>query len=589
MSQPVLAPAGTRGGSWGRTARLVWRLFAPAPLPVVAAVGLMTLNGCTAGLYAVTVAGLVNGLTGHGPALAWTAAFTAVVLLELGTNTYREVTDTWLGNTATLRAQGLVLERAGAVALERFLDPLFHDRLGRAGHDLGPRIKGWVDGALSMLNSLVRVAGLLGAVLLLGGGAFLAGAVLVATLPLVLSRSRVAAADRARDARTARPKRLAGAFHELATGRAPAAEVRLFDLGPWLRARWREAYRAWADADRWANRRRLGWDAFAESGNAAAFVAVLAFAAARLVGRAGVAGVFAGLLQAVTGLQGSLSGLLYSAGSMHTHAIVLDEVAALLAEPVASYPPAGPAGENGPARVTATGLRFRYPGATTEALCGLDVALEPEQVVALVGPNGAGKSTLAALLLGLYGPTAGGVWPALSPGAGAASAVLQDFVRFTLPVRDNVGFGDLARRDDDAALLAALRQAGADLQTELDLWLGTDFGGPDLSGGQWLRLALARGMLPAAGLVVLDEPTAAIDPVAEVDIVRRLLAFGRGRTAVVVSHRLGIARASDRILVLEGGRVVEEGDHDALRAAGGLYARMWEAQAAWYRPDAAQR
>ena len=120
MSQPVLAPAGTRGGSWGRTARLVWRLFAPAPLPVVAAVGLMTLNGCTAGLYAVTVAGLVNGLTGHGPALALTAAFTAVVLLELGTNTYREVTDTWLGNTATLRAQGLVLERAGAVALERF-------------------------------------------------------------------------------------------------------------------------------------------------------------------------------------------------------------------------------------------------------------------------------------------------------------------------------------------------------------------------------------------------------------------------------------------------------------------------------------
>jgi ATP-binding cassette subfamily B protein len=354
--------------------------------------------------------------------------------------------------------------------------------------------------------------------------------------------------------------------------------VRLFALGPWLRERWDEAYRAWADADQRANRRRLGWDTFAESGNALAFVAVLAFAAARLAGRAGVAGVFAGLVQAVTSLQRSLSGLLYSVGSMHTHAIVLDEVAALLAEPTtaADEAPDGPA----PHGLSAEGLCFRYPGGTADVLADLNLRLDPGRVVALVGPNGAGKSTLAALLLGLYRPTAGRVRTVET-----ASAVLQDFVRFTLPVRDNVGFGDLGRRNDDHALLAALQQAGSKLDTGLDDWLGADFGGPDLSGGQWLRLGLARGMLPQAGVVVLDEPTAAIDPLAEVDIVRRLLAFGRGRTAVVVSHRLGIARAADRILVLDAGRVVEEGSHEELRAAGGLYARMWETQAAWYRAD----
>lgn len=305
------------------------------------------------------------------------------------------------------------------------------------------------------------------------------------------------------------------------------------------------------------------------------------------------------VLTAIGGLVNSVARLAFSGREFVDHAGYARDLRVLLLElpddgarAVSGAPP-------GPTQVAfphplRRGLRleavgYRYPGGDRDALCDLHAEIAAGSVVALVGSNGAGKSTLAALLLGLYRPTAGGVRRASPPGAGAASAVLQDFVRSTLPVRDHVGFGDLARRDDDAALLAALRQAGSDLQAELDLWLGTDFGGPDLSGGQWLRLALARGMLPAAGLVVLDEPTAAIDPVAEVDIVRRLLAFGRGRTAVVVSHRLGIARAADRILVLEGGRVVEEGGHDALRAAGGLYARMWEAQAAWYRPDAAEQ
>lgn len=169
-----------------------------------------------------------------------------------------------------------------------------------------------------------------------------------------------------------------------------------------------------------------------------------------------------------------------------------------------------------------------------------------------------------------------------------ASAVLQDFVRYTLPVRDNVGFGDLARREDDAALADALERAGSDLGAGLDTWLGNEFGGPDLSGGQWLRLAVARGILPEADLIVMDEPTAAIDPLAEVDIVRRLLALGRSRTAVVVSHRLGVARAADRIIVLDQGRVVEEGTHEHLLSRDGLYARMWRAQASWYQLPAGE-
>lgn len=178
----------------------------------------------------------------------------------------------------------------------------------------------------------------------------------------------------------------------------------------------------------------------------------------------------------------------------------------------------------------------------------------------------------------------GGVWRTRTALGGA---VFQDFASYTLTVRDNVGFGDLARICDDVALLAALRRAGselADADAGLDEWLGPAFGGRDLSGGQWLRVAIARGIVGHRPFLVLDEPTAAIDPVAEVDLVQRLLDVGRGGTAIVVSHRLGVARMADRILVMDEGRVVEEGTHAALVAAHGLYARMWQAQAAWYAP-----
>ncbi|MGI8913085.1 MAG: ATP-binding cassette domain-containing protein [Chloroflexota bacterium] len=215
--------------------------------------------------------------------------------------------------------------------------------------------------------------------------------------------------------------------------------------------------------------------------------------------------------------------------------------------------------------------------------------------VALVGENGAGKTTIVKLLLGLYQPDAGRILmdgvdlraidqPTLRA---AMSAVFQQFVRYQLTFAENVGIGQPARLDDRPQLEAAVERAGASeilarLPDGYATLLGPDVGGVDLSGGQWQRVALARGFFREAQMLVPDEPTAALDPLAELAIFERFLELARNRTALLISHRLGMARLADRVLVLVHGQLVEAGPHDLLVQAGGEYAALFGVQARWY-------
>jgi ATP-binding cassette subfamily B protein len=245
------------------------------------------------------------------------------------------------------------------------------------------------------------------------------------------------------------------------------------------------------------------------------------------------------------------------------------------------------------ARVT-----FAYPGAARPVLDEIDLILQPGERVALVGENGAGKTTLAKLLLGLYQPTAGRI---LIDGVDLAdldlewwrrraAAVFQDYVKYELTVGENIGFGDVSRLNDTPAIRTAAARSGADaVVTELPLGYQTMLGkaydeaGHDLSIGQWQKLAIARAYLRDAAVLVLDEPTAALDARAEVEVYRRFRDMAEGKTVLLISHRLGSARLADRIIVLEHGRIVEEGSHAELVARGGRYATMYTAQAQWYR------
>ena len=237
---------------------------------------------------------------------------------------------------------------------------------------------------------------------------------------------------------------------------------------------------------------------------------------------------------------------------------------------------------------------FRYPGSERDIYAGLDLELRAGESVAIVGVNGAGKTTLIKLLARLYDPTEGRITVDgtdvrdLAPDEWQqrVAAIFQDFTRYELPARDNVAFGAASAVDDDALRTAAERAGALDIIERLpDGWntpLSRRFsGGIDPSGGQWQRIALARALLAVdqgAGVLVLDEPTANLDVRAEVELYDRFLELTRGVTSVVVSHRFSTVRRADRIVVLDQGAVVEDGDHASLLAAGGHYARMFRLQ-----------
>lgn len=242
-------------------------------------------------------------------------------------------------------------------------------------------------------------------------------------------------------------------------------------------------------------------------------------------------------------------------------------------------------------------VRFKYPGTERYILDGLSFVIEGGKHYSFVGANGAGKTTITKLITGLYSEYEGEI---LINGEdvktisnerlkGAAVCVFQDFARYQITVGENVALGCAGCEDEDARVEAAVSSVGlSDAVAALPKGLDTPLGkiaedGQDLSGGQWQRVALARAVTSPAPLRILDEPTAALDPMAESEVYRQFEQISRGVTTIFISHRLGSTKLADEIFVIDGGKIVERGTHERLAANGALYAEMFESQRSWYQ------
>jgi ATP-binding cassette subfamily B protein len=243
------------------------------------------------------------------------------------------------------------------------------------------------------------------------------------------------------------------------------------------------------------------------------------------------------------------------------------------------------------------GVGFRYPGAERWAVRGLSFTLNAGETLALVGENGAGKTTLVKLLARLYDPDEGRILLDghdlreydLADLRANIGVIFQDFVRYHLTAAENIAVGRIEARDDRARIVEAARRSLADeviekLPNQYDQVLGKRFqSGIDLSGGEWQKVAIARAYMRDAQLLILDEPTAALDARSEFEVFKRFKELSEGRTAVLISHRFSSVRMADRIVVLKDGAVDAIGTHEELLAQRGMYAELFELQAAGYR------
>ncbi len=531
-------------------------------------------------------------------ALALTAAYVTTIAIPPALGPLEDALSAWLEDR-TVREVDRRLIRAGESATDLGLigRPGFHDELGV--------VEMSVIFATQLLRMVATVGtsavALAGVLVLLGSlHPLLPVALAAVALPHLIFEARhfqlayEALGVRARDAREMEY------YAKLATEPQAAGEVRVLGLGGFLLSRYRQRYQS---AFREMSRLRLS---YLRTATVFALLHALALAGGfwYVASRAAAGGLTLGdlalyvngIIQAEA-LLAMLPGWTEPAYTavLHLHGLFrfLDG-----ARPTVSLPATGeglPAPQRFREGIELREVSFSYPESSRPVLDGVSFTLRAGQVTALVGHNGAGKSTLVKLLTRMYDPTEGQVLldgvPLSEYDLGSLrsriAVVYQDFARFSLSLRDNIAVGAGSIGDGDVQRGA--RWAGVDgwveeLPDGYDTELTRRFeGGVELSGGQWQKVALARGAMGDAALAILDEPTSALDADAEYALFQRFRELVEGRTGLLISHRFSTVRMADRIVVIEGGRVLEEGTHEELVKRGGRYAELFEMQAGRYR------
>lgn len=541
-------------------------------------------------------------LIGRGTASLGAAAVPLLVLAVLGglttvSSSVAALQERVLGEMVERAVWRDVLEVCHSVDLQVFDDPGFFDQAARVEENAAWRTRVVVQAMATLAGDVLAViAGTAG---LLSLAPLLAPPLLLAGVPLLLASRLAGRREFAFAVEQSQPYREREYLQEILTHRNEAKEVRAFSLSTALRSRWESSYSAYLTA---LNRHVRSLTRLAVTGGvlsstltaAAMLVALLLVARGELdVSAAGAA------LVAVRLLGSRVSSLSRGLSTIFEASLFLSDLQRFRSRARRDKAEPGPLLPEAPGEfdeLVASNISFTYPGADEAALKDVSIRIQRGEVVALVGENGSGKTTLAKLLADLFEPDDGAIfWDGVdvrhwdSDSVRRRIAVLfQDFIRYRFTAHTNIGLGRADEQIAEDRIRAAAEQADADgflraLPAGYDTVLGKEYaGGTDLSLGQWQRVALARAFVRNAAFVILDEPSASLDPRAEHDLFERIRSLFTGRTVLVISHRFSTVRSADRIYVMAEGRVVESGGHTELMEREGLYAELFQLQASKY-------
>jgi ATP-binding cassette subfamily B protein len=504
--------------------------------------------------------------------------------------------DSLLGERLSTTTSVRLMEHAAMLDLEDFEDSEFQDRLERARTQAAGRT-GLTTQLFSQAQDLVTIASLV--VGLVAYAPWLVALLAVALVPAFLGEVYFNAQTYWLNYHRAPERRELDYVRQVAASAETAKEVKIFALHAFLIERYRTLATSFFRANRRIAIRRAAWGSLLTAISTFAYY----FAYAYIVWRTLQGDFTIGNLTFLSGsflrLRGLLEQFLAGFSTVAGQAMYLDDLFSFFEiEPEIVSPP-DPRPFPAPVRegFVFEEVGFRYPGAERWAVRNLSFSLRAGEVLALVGENGAGKTTLVKLLARLYDPDEGRI---LLDGRDLreydlfelrrnVGVIFQDFVRFHLTAADNIAVGRIDARADRGRIESAARAGLADeviakLPGRYEQVIGRRFRtGVDLSGGEWQKIAIARAYMRDAQVLILDEPTAALDARAEFEVFQRFKDLSAGKTAVLISHRFSSVRMADRIVVLGEGRVEAIGTHAELMAQGGRYRELFELQAAGYR------
>ncbi len=489
-----------------------------------------------------------------------------------------------------------VMEHAASLDLLAYEDPAFYDRLERARVQATDRLY-MIQAMGRLIQQVITTITLSVQIMLFSPWLLLM--LVVGVLPAFAGETHFAFLGYAKNFRQTPVRRQLDYLRILGGSKEAAKELRLFGLKNFLTTRFKTlSTKVYEEDVDLARRKAVAGSLLSVIGTAGYYTAYV-FAVWKTVAGVFSLGTLTLLANAIREASSNLQQTFSTLSTIADQALFLTDLIAFfeMTPTIASKPNALPAPRPIQRGFEFRNVSFRYPGSSRLILNGLNFYLRPGERVALIGENGEGKTTIVKLLTRLYDPFEGQV---LLDGVDLREynledlyreigVIFQDFMRYEMTARENIAVGRIEQIDNLELIEQSAQKSMADdvvgkLPAGFNQMLGRRFeGGVDLSGGEWQKVALARAYLRDAQVLILDEPTSALDARSEYEVFQRFAELTAGKMALFISHRFSTVRMADRIVVLENGRIAEEGDHDALTQLGGRYAEMFELQAASYR------